>query len=63
MELSRRGKKLVRRVHELNFEINSQVGRIRANDTSSPWLPLCWTITHAMDKNSPLYMYMIFIDM
>ena len=43
------------RLHELNFEINEQVGRVRGIDLSTPLLPLPWTIIHAMDENSPLY--------
>jgi len=41
--------------HELNFEINRQVGRPREMKLSTPLLALPWTVTHAIDKQSPLY--------
>eukprot|EP01087_Luapelamoeba_hula_P019643 TRINITY_DN6534_c0_g1_i2.p1 TRINITY_DN6534_c0_g1~~TRINITY_DN6534_c0_g1_i2.p1 ORF type:complete len:472 (+),score=54.49 TRINITY_DN6534_c0_g1_i2:47-1462(+) len=43
------------RVHELNFEINTQVGRVRGNDLPSPLLGLPWSVIHVMDHTSPLY--------
>ncbi|KAL6078690.1 G protein-activated inward rectifier potassium channel 2, variant 2 [Balamuthia mandrillaris] len=48
---------MIFRIHELNFELNNQVGRVRSTDMSTPLLPLPWTIIHAMDKRSPLYGY------
>ena len=42
-------------LHELDFELNNQVGRVRKLDTSSPLLPLPWTVIHKMTKSSPLY--------
>jgi len=44
----------VYRIHELNFELNSQEGRTRGNDLSAPLLPLPWTIIHPIDEKSPL---------
>jgi len=42
-------------IHELDFELNSQVGRTRAVGFSSAYLPLPWTFTHRIDKHSPLF--------
>jgi len=41
--------------HELDFEINRQLGRPREMNLSTPLLALPWTVTHAIDKVSPLY--------
>merc|ERR1719285_1339629 len=41
--------------HELDFEINRQLGRPREMNLSTPLLALPWTITHATDETSPLY--------
>jgi len=41
--------------HELDFEINRQLGRPREMSLSTPLLALPWTVTHAIDENSPLY--------
>ena len=48
------------KIHELNFEIFNQVGRVRSKTMSNPLLPLSWTIVHPLDKDSPLYMYASF---
>lgn len=48
-------KRWVYRMHELNFELNSQVGRVRATSLSIPLLGLPWTVIHVMDETSPLY--------
>jgi len=47
----------VLRIHELNYEINHQWGRIRDIDMSTPQLVLPWTITHFMDEFSPLHQW------
>jgi len=41
--------------HELDFEINRQLGRPREMNLSTPLLALPWTVTHAIDEQSPLY--------
>jgi len=40
---------------ELDFEINRQLGRPREMNLSTPLLALPWTVTHAIDEDSPLY--------
>jgi len=40
--------------HELDFEINRQLGRPREMNLSTPLLALPWTVTHAIDDKSPL---------
>eukprot|EP01116_Phalansterium_solitarium_P002752 TRINITY_DN1298_c1_g1_i6.p2 TRINITY_DN1298_c1_g1~~TRINITY_DN1298_c1_g1_i6.p2 ORF type:complete len:402 (-),score=159.73 TRINITY_DN1298_c1_g1_i6:238-1443(-) len=45
----------VYRMHELAFEINDQIGRVRDLNLSVPALGLPWTVVHTMDKSSPLY--------
>eukprot|EP01134_Creolimax_fragrantissima_P005767 CFRG5767T1 len=42
-------------VHELAFELNRQVGRVRSMDLSKPYLGLPWTVVHPIDEHSPLY--------
>ena len=50
-----RARSYVYRIHELNFELNSQEGRTRGNDLPTPLLPLPWTIIHPIDEMSPLH--------
>jgi len=45
----------VYQLHELDFELNYQLGRPRKIDTSVPLLPLPWTVVHRIDKSSPLF--------
>jgi len=42
-------------IHELEYELNRQVGRARAVNFSSAYLTLPWTYSHTIDKQSPLY--------
>ncbi|ETO14801.1 hypothetical protein RFI_22567 [Reticulomyxa filosa] len=42
-------------IHELDFELNRQYDRIRAVKMSLPLLCLPWTVTHRIDRYSPLY--------
>lgn len=42
-------------IHELDYEMNRQVGRNRDAGMSTPALGLPWTVVHIIDKNSPLY--------
>uniref|UniRef100_A0A6B2L930 Inward rectifier potassium channel C-terminal domain-containing protein n=1 Tax=Arcella intermedia TaxID=1963864 RepID=A0A6B2L930_9EUKA len=53
MLLKRSGRNYV--VHELEYEINRQVGRPRAEAQSKPHLQLPWTITHPINRTSPLF--------
>ncbi|KAH3766120.1 K+ channel protein [Pelomyxa schiedti] len=43
------------RTHELNYELNQQLGRVRSTHVSSPYLPLPYTVFHVLDTDSPLY--------
>jgi len=43
------------RMYELEYEINSQMDRVRAMDLAKPFLCLPWTITHRIDERSPLH--------
>jgi len=40
---------------EMDYEINEQIGRPRGDSMSKPHLQLPWTITHKIDKYSPLF--------
>jgi inward rectifier potassium channel len=51
---SARNQKTILRVHELDFQINTQWGNMRVIDTSLPMLPLPWVVTHELNQNSPL---------
>eukprot|EP01104_Vermistella_antarctica_P001261 TRINITY_DN11316_c0_g1_i1.p1 TRINITY_DN11316_c0_g1~~TRINITY_DN11316_c0_g1_i1.p1 ORF type:complete len:424 (+),score=70.09 TRINITY_DN11316_c0_g1_i1:288-1559(+) len=45
----------VYKLHELDFEINSQMGRVRGAGLSMPVLALPYELSHAMDSTSPLH--------
>jgi len=42
-------------LQECDFEINRQLGRTRELIFSAPLLGLPWTVTHPIDRNSPLW--------
>ncbi|ETO10662.1 hypothetical protein RFI_26714, partial [Reticulomyxa filosa] len=42
-------------VHELDFTLNRQKGRIGNTRQSSPLLCLPWTVVHSINQHSPLY--------
>lgn len=46
---------LVERVYELDFELTTQLGRVRGLNYSLPYLALPWTIIHTINEKSPLY--------
>jgi len=45
----------VERLHELEFELTCQLGRVRSINYSLPYLALPWTIRHTINEKSPLY--------
>jgi hypothetical protein len=45
----------VERIHELEFEMTCQLGRVRGINYSLPYLALPWTIRHTINDKSPLY--------
>jgi hypothetical protein len=45
----------VERLHELDFEITTQMGRVRGINYSLPYLALPWTLNHIINEKSPLY--------
>jgi len=51
--LRKEGKNYV--IHELDYDINHQVGRPRLDTLSKPHLQLPWTIVHPINDLSPLY--------
>jgi len=42
-------------IHEINYDINRQMGRPRNDSFSKPHLQLPWTVVHTIDQCSPLY--------
>ncbi|PRP88332.1 K+ channel protein [Planoprotostelium fungivorum] len=42
-------------MHELDFELNNQVGRAKTLGFALPHLALPWTVTHTLRPGSPLY--------
>jgi len=42
-------------LHELDFELNNQIGRPKTLSFAIPHLALPWTISHTLSPNSPLY--------
>jgi len=42
-------------VHEMEYELNFQLGRTRGINFSLPYLALPWTISHTIDEKSPLF--------
>jgi len=45
----------VERIHEMDYEVNNQLGRLRGFGPSTPLLPLPWTVFHVINEKSPLY--------
>jgi len=42
-------------ITEMDYDINQQIGRPRADSMSKPHLQIPWTVTHKIDDLSPLY--------
>ncbi|ETO29924.1 K channel inward rectifier conserved region 2 domain protein [Reticulomyxa filosa] len=42
-------------IHELEFGLNRQLDRLRAVRSGFPGLCMPWTVTHRLDRHSPLY--------
>lgn len=46
---------IVPKIHELDFELNTQLGQAKKLSISSPMLPLPWVCAHKVDCHSPLF--------